>query len=69
VLALLFESEHLTTETRKMNSAVDRDGICYLKPEVLRRSWECGSYETEFITTENNCTNYLYGLVQERMPK
>jgi hypothetical protein len=68
VLVLLHESEHLTTETRKRNSAVDRDVICYLKPEVLR-SWECGSYETEFMDTEKNCTNYLYGLVQERMPK
>jgi len=52
VLALLYESEHLTIETRKRNSVVDRDGICYLKPEVLRRSWNCGSYETEFMNTE-----------------
>jgi hypothetical protein len=52
VSALLRESEHLTTETRKRNSVVDRDGICHLRPEVLRRSWKCCSYETELMNTD-----------------
>lgn len=52
MLALLFESEHLTIETRKSNSAVDRDGIRCLRPEILRRSWKHGSYETEFMYTD-----------------
>jgi len=58
---LLYESEHLTIETRKRNSAVDRDGIFYLRPEVLRKSSKCGSYEIEFMNTDKTAPIIFLG--------
>jgi hypothetical protein len=38
VIALLYGSENLTVGKRNVNSAVDRIGIYYIRPVVLRRS-------------------------------